>query len=100
MNSIKMTLKLVFTKLVQRCHKRPNESDELDRHSSVPVLELRLLPPMEEDFADSSASESETDEDTLQTVDNDGTSSYNRNTVRLKQQPSAMAGQLQESLLV
>ena len=100
MDSIKTTLKLAFTKLVQRCHKRPNESDELDRHSSVPVLELRLLPPMEEDFLDSSASESETDEDTLHTVDNDGTSSYNRNTVRLKQQPSAMAGQLQESLLV
>ena len=100
MDSIKMTLKLAFTKLVQRCHKRPNEPDELDRHSSVPVLELRLLPPMEEDFLDSSASESETDEDTLQTVDCDGTSSYNRNTVRLKQQLSGMAGQLQESLLM
>ena len=100
MDSIKMTLKLAFTKLVQRCHRRPNEPDELDRHSSVPVLELRLLPPMEEDFLDSSASESETDEDTLQTVDCDGTSSYNRNTVRLKQQLSGMAGQLQESLLM
>ena len=95
MDSIKTTLKLAFTKLVQRCHKRPNESDELDRHSSsVPVLELRLLPPMEEDFLDSSPSESETDEDTLQTVDNDGPSSYN------KQQLSGMAGQLQESLLM
>lgn len=100
MNSIKMTLKLAFTKLVQRCHNRPNESEELDRHSSVPVLELRLLPPMEEDFLDDSASDSETDEDTLQTVDYDGASSYNRNTVRLKQQLSGMAGQLQESLLM
>jgi len=95
-----MTLKLVFTKLVQRCHKRPNESDELDRHSSVPVLELRLLPPMEEDFLDSSASESETEEDTLQTVDYDGPSSYNRNTTQWKQELSAMACQLQESLLM
>ena len=100
MNSIKMTLKLVFTKLVQRCHKRTNESDELDRHSSVPVLELRLLPPMEEDFLDSSASESETEEDTLQTVDYHGPSSYNRNTTQWKQELSAMACQLQESLLM
>jgi len=51
-------------------------------------------------YCDSSASESETDEDTLQTVNNDGTSSYKRSTPRLKQQLSGMAGQLQESLLM
>ena len=101
LKSFKTTLQLVFISLVQRCSRQPNEADEY-RGSPVPVLELRLRPPTEEDLLDSSASESESDEDTLQPVDCDETSSRIgcSEAVLSKQQPSKMTGQLQESLLM
>ena len=101
LKSFKTNLQLVFISLVQRCSRQPNEADGY-RGSPVPVLELRLRPPTEEDFLDSSASESESDEDTLQPVDCDGTSSRIgcSEAVLSKQQPSKMTGQLQESLLM
>ena len=101
LKSFKTTLQLVFISLVQRCSRQPNEADGY-RGSPVPVLELRLRPPTEEDFLDSSASESESDEDTLQPVDCDRTSSRIgcSEAVLSKQQPSKMTGQLQESLLM
>ena len=101
LKSFKTTLQRVFISLVQRCSRQPNEADEY-RGSPVPVLELRLRPPTEEDFLDSSTSESETDEDTMQPVDCDGTSSHTgcRKAVLPKQQAFKVTEQLQESLLM
>ena len=100
LKSFKMTLHLSLTNLVQRCRRQTNEAEE-DRSSPVPVLHLRLLPPMEEDFVDSSASESETEEDAP--IERSETSSHIscRKTVQSKQQQlPGVLGQLQESLLM
>ena len=98
LKSFKANLKLAFANLVQRCNRRPNEADV--RSSPVPVFDLRLLPPTEEDLVDSSASESETEEDA--TIDRSETSLRRscRKTVPSKQQLPGVMGQLQDSLLM
>ena len=97
LKSFKMTLQLAFTSLVQRCHRQPKEADQ-DRGSPVPVFDLRFLPPTEEDLLESSASESETEEDVP--VDRTRPRTGSNLIVSSRQRLPRMTGQLQESLLM
>ena len=97
LKSFKMTLKLAFTRLVQRCQRQPKEADQ-DRDSPVPVFDLRFLPPTEEDLLESSASESETEEDVP--VDRTRPRTGSNLIVSSRQRLPRMTGQLQESLLM